>query len=415
MSFKKLQLNRWQQFDDIEIEFHPRVTILTGSNGSGKTTLLKLLANHCGWSFDALAMPDNVNGGIKWATPVGEDLEVASNNSSVRIVGQIDFDDTLSERILAPITSGNASYQLGFENHRSVNGFFMPSHRQVFRYEALAHLDTNMTSLSKQSAFQKITGNGRSLFYGGSSNRTTPYLMKEILISWSIYGEGNTMMEPIPIYTKYFREFEDILHRLLPSNLGFKRLRIRNNELILDCGPQSFILDGASGGLASLIEMAWDIYMFDSGEAEFVVIIDEIENHLHPVMQRRILGDLLNAFPRARFVVSTHSPLVVGSVRESSVYALRMRDGRTSSEKLDLQNQARTANEILDEVLGVGLTMPIWAERDLLAAIEAFTAQPLTSANFLVLRNKLSAIGLESYMPLAIQQVLEKNEELAGD
>ena len=57
MYFKRLQINQWQQFKNIEIDFHERLTVLTGANGSGKTTILNLLAKHCGWQLNLLATP----------------------------------------------------------------------------------------------------------------------------------------------------------------------------------------------------------------------------------------------------------------------------------------------------------------------------------------------------------------------
>ena len=49
MKFKALRISDWKQFQNIDIDFHERLTILTGANGSGKTTLLHLLAKHFGW------------------------------------------------------------------------------------------------------------------------------------------------------------------------------------------------------------------------------------------------------------------------------------------------------------------------------------------------------------------------------
>lgn len=67
--------------------------------------------------------------------------------------------------------------------------------------------------------------------------------------------------------------------------------------------------------------------MYDNERGDsFLVIVDEIENHLHPSMQRSILPNLVKAFPSAQFIVTTHSPFVVNSVIDSSVYALKYND-----------------------------------------------------------------------------------------
>ena len=154
-----------------------------------------------------------------------------------------------------------------------------------------------------------------------------------------------------------YEGFKIVLKKILPKTLGFEDFEIRNMEVLFICndGNDNFLLEAASGGISAIIDMAWQIYMFSTKEkTDFTVIIDEVENHLHTTMQRQILHDLLNAFPSANFIVSTHSPLIVNSVRESNIFVLQYNeDNKIISEKLDLLNQAKTATEILDEVLGV--------------------------------------------------------------
>ena len=75
------------------------------------------------------------------------------------------------------------------------------------------------------------------------------------------------------------------------------------------------------------------------------------------------------------------------------------------SEKLDLVNKARSASEILNEVLGVPFTMPIWAEDKLLEIINKFKGQELTESLFDSMRQEFKDNGLESLMPMAIKGV----------
>jgi predicted ATP-binding protein involved in virulence len=134
--------------------------------------------------------------------------------------------------------------------------------------------------------------------------------------------------------------------------------------------------------------------MFSSDKDKgFTVLIDELENHLHPTMQRRILPDLVKAFPRVSFIASTHSPLIVNSVRDANVYALRYsKDKRVYSQKLDFSSQAKTAMEILDEVLGVSFTMPIWAEEKMDALITRLDMKNITKDDLVTLRENLKEL-----------------------
>src|SRR5258707_1287992 len=57
INFKRLTITDWKQFENIDIEFHPQLTVMTGANGSGKTTILNLLSRHFGWDHVELATP----------------------------------------------------------------------------------------------------------------------------------------------------------------------------------------------------------------------------------------------------------------------------------------------------------------------------------------------------------------------
>ena len=181
---------------------------------------------------------------------------------------------------------------------------------------------------------------------------------------------------------------------------------------ICNDGEDQFLLETVSGGISSLIDIAWQIYMFLTEDKDAcTVIIDEIENHLHPTLQRKILGNLLDAFPNVRFIVSTHSPLIVGSVRDAQVYVLSYDEGKkVVSQPLDFKHQVKTATEILDEVLGVSFTMPIWAEKRLQEIVQEYSQKEMTDNEFQNMRGKLQELGLERLMPKAIINIVEGNE-----
>jgi predicted ATP-binding protein involved in virulence len=173
------------------------------------------------------------------------------------------------------------------------------------------------------------------------------------------------------------------------------------------------MLDAVSGGVSAIIDLAWQIFNYTKDSTERVtVLIDEIENHLHANMQRAILPDLIQTFPNIQFIVSTHSPLIIGSVKDSNVYAFRYDDERKIyNQKLDLVNKAKSASEILDEVLGVSFTMPIWVEKSLNEITEKYTSSKITKDSFKEMRIELEKIGLEKLMPIALEKLIDTEND----
>jgi energy-coupling factor transporter ATP-binding protein EcfA2 len=414
MYFKEFNINQWQQFENININFENRLTVLTGANGSGKTTILKLLSKHQGWKNNIFAVPQkNKETGI---VSFIKRLFGKENISDDLLIGSISYSDGSNANLTISKTN-SLQYDIEIQDQRIINCFYIPSHRSIYKYRSIINIPVQKKT--KKMAFNEISETTKKRYVGGSGQdgyigqdpENNSFLMKSTLISWAIQGYGNQAMSSDQELIDNYEGFKKILKIVLPKTLGFENFEIRNMEIIFICnnGNDQFLLETASGGIGAIIDIAWQIYMFSTEDKKlFTVIIDEIENHLHPIMQRSILPNLLEAFPNVKFIISTHSPLVVGSVKDSTTYALKYNDNKKiQSHQLNFQKQTKNAIEILDEVLGVSFTMPIWVENELEKIISKFSSQEINENSFIELRKELSSIGLEKLMPFTITKLLE--------
>jgi len=75
-------------------------------------------------------------------------------------------------------------------------------------------------------------------------------------------------------------------------------------------------------------------HLGDPLQAEAVVMIDEVDLHLHPAWQQRVLGDLLRTFPNTQFIVTTHSPFVVETLN-NHLKRHKLGAAKTGDEQID--------------------------------------------------------------------------------
>jgi predicted ATPase len=414
--FESLSIREWRQFESVDITFHKRLTVLTGANGSGKTTLLHLLNKHWGWNLHYASSRNLDEAGVRkyrsgfWGTN-GNEAEGQRSEVPLRdysLIGRVEYSEGNAAELRVP-QSVNEVFAVDIHPPQQVHGVFVPSHRQPYVYQAIEEIPTKLDA--KEQIFQVYLNEVMARYMGTGGNRrfhSPATQIKRSLISLATFGYGNQAVDRDEDAVRIFEGFERILRDTLPPSLGFKRIRVRVPDVMLETRTGEFTFEAVSGGVASIIDMVWQIHMYAQLHDNFVVVIDEPETHLHPELQQRLLPDLLKAFPRAQFVISTHNPFMVTSVPESNVYVLRYNEnGKVESSQLSVANKAGTADVILMEVLGVPSTLPRWAAAKIDDLLGEFSNTPLTKDSVGQLRQRMSDLGMEYLFPKVLAQVAE--------
>ncbi|MBD1927298.1 AAA family ATPase [Trichocoleus sp. FACHB-90] len=150
------------------------------------------------------------------------------------------------------------------------------------------------------------------------------------------------------------------IYSLMPD---FSNLRVRRSPLRMTVTKQGqeLIVNQLSDGEKCLLAMVGDLArrlaIANPGlpnplQGEGVVLIDEIELHLHPKWQREIIPALTRTFPNCQFIVTTHSPQVISEVKPNGIYILEATSEGVVAKRPE-SSYGRDSNRILEDLMGV--------------------------------------------------------------
>ncbi|MEW5986774.1 MAG: AAA family ATPase [Chloroflexota bacterium] len=152
---------------------------------------------------------------------------------------------------------------------------------------------------------------------------------------WMVYLDFRIAKDPDDSLAHKMRRIgTEAIVKLLPGKVQVSEVT-KDGRILFEIDGQKVPTVGMSDGYRSIIALAGDLVwrllqtfpdLDDPSKAFGVVLIDELDIHLHPVWQRRIAGWLQQTFPNLQFFVATHSPLVaVGAGNEALTLRFRAR------------------------------------------------------------------------------------------
>lgn len=417
--FKKMDIRDWRQFAEVDIDFHEHLTVLTGANGAGKTTILNLLSQSIGWGPQFVSSYGKDEEGVKKYFSgifshvkklfIKADDEQRSQEDKL---GELEYYDGSIGDFVLPTNVKKGVYNITIKGGKTEKGVYINSHRPTFPYKAIKSIPTAVST--RKQIYEKYNLFNKSFVYDTFRNAdevSATSLIKETLASLAVFGYGNPTVVPNENARNLFEGYIDILKIVLPQNLGFENIAVDVPEVMLRTKSGDFPIDAVSGGISSIIDITWQLYMYGEPSESFIALIDEPENHLHPELQKSLMRNLIKAFPNVQFIIATHNPFMISAVKDSNVYVLNYNDDKkVFSTKLDYVNRAGTSNEILREVLGIDTSMPFWAEDILKNIVEKYLGKDFSVETLAQLRKEMEEIGLGDYIPGAISDIAEGKE-----
>ena len=394
MRLQGIKILKFKGCQDVYLDFDKNLTVIVGANGAGKSTILDAISVTLSWIIARLR---NAKGQGMYIS----DSEIYNGSSSGCI--EAEFDNIQS--LLIPSKS-----RKGISKEFSIDLRYLNQYCELLR-EKIEQTNQKVSlpilvkygvrravvdiplRIRKPHIFDLFETYENSL--RGDANfrnfvewyRNQEDIENENLrASYSLFGYGdNSNFRPD-------RSLETVRRAIRVFMPAFDGIRVTRNPLQMRIEKNGFPLNVAqlSDGEKIYMALVGDLCrrltlanptMDDPLQGEGIVLIDELDLHLHPQWQTEITTKLCDTFPNIQFIVTTHSPLVITNIQSNQLRILSSEDG--GIKVLHSANgYSLPVSVILKDIMGISNELPYRIEKELLPALyKAIHDGDMTKAN----------------------------------
>ena len=300
--------------------------ILTGKNGVGKTTLIEAIKEYLRIiQYDGAINSDRNR--KKQIKNLKENLQY-SNSNDINIQLQNEIENNIEYINQFGFYGLDIEFNCDKEGKNSLLYSLYNQGKFILAY----YSSNRATYMAKPLGVEKIKLKDSYAFDENPSQVFLKYLVD--LKTQQSFARNENDIEVVENIENWFNKFENAMRIILDDDSIKLKFDYRNYDFkILQDNREPYGFNELSSGYSSVLNIVSDLilridknrastckdYAFDT---EGIVLIDELETHLHIELQKKILPFLVSFFPNIQFIVTTHSPFVLNSIDNAVIYDL---------------------------------------------------------------------------------------------
>ena len=357
MRIQTIDIAGFRGIPKLSLDFSEQINVLAGINGAGKSAVLDCTA----------IMLSRLIGRIRSSTGTGRFFSESDINNDVHetqnSISIIFRGETVRWRVTKGRKGRRRQRITGLEQLRK-HVDMLRSGLEQDEYSTLplavyypvnrAVLDIPLR-IRKRHRFDRLAAYDQALLGSWSSFR--------IFFEW--FREREDLENEYRLEKPRFRDHQlqavrTATELFLP---GFKNLKVRRAPLrmVVEKNREELIVNQLSDGEKCTLAMVGDLarrmaianpHMQDPLVAEAIVLIDEVDLHLHPAWQRTLASNLEKTFPNCQFLLSTHSPAILSHLDPNSIWMLE-RTSRGIKARRPNQAYGQTVDRVLEDIMNV--------------------------------------------------------------